>query len=242
MKLIKYFQKEYGIDLPGDVTWSHATNSQERLDRMLNDTGIMMIESDISLSPGGIPIAAHPPQTESDLSCEQLVNQVKQSNKGLKVDFKDPRALIPCLQLLKELKLEQPIMLNADILQGNQAYIPKFEPAEFIELCKKYLPSGMLSLGWTTVGGPISAYTLQNIDEMRKFSDQLEEVTFPIRACFLPNSWQYISSLIKNEGQTFTIWNNEPVEDDLRGWIKSNTDPSKTFYDLIDEDKNPIRL
>jgi hypothetical protein len=240
--LMDYFKKEYGINNPGEVTWSHAVNSHEKLAKSLNNSDFMVIESDIRKSLQGVPVAAHPPDTESDLSFNELINEMSQSKQGLKLDFKDPEIVIPCLQRLNKASLRQPILLNADILQGNGANPPKFNAVEFLTFCKKNYPKGILSLGWTTTADPTLGYTQKNIDEMLQLCQGIEEVTFPVRACLLPNSWDNLKQLTEKEGYTLSVWNNEPVDRKLWQWIKVNTDLNKTFYDFIDENKEPLRF
>jgi hypothetical protein len=242
MATIEAYFKQFGATKPGDIHWSHAVNSRERLARFLNDPVTMIIESDIRISSAGIVVAAHPPETESDLTLDELIASMQRSKQGLKLDFKDPEILVSCLEKLREISLPQPIFLNADILQGNGANAPKFSAIGFLALCKKYYPAGILSVGWTTAANPERGYTKQNIDEMLALCHDIAEVTFPVRACLLPNSSAEIERLIKKEGRTLTIWNNEPVSDELRDWIKNNTDPKRTFYDFIDENKEPIKL
>ena len=38
--------------------------------------GTMMIEADVSMGPGGEPIMAHPPATQSDLTLQQFLDTV----------------------------------------------------------------------------------------------------------------------------------------------------------------------
>lgn len=99
----------------------------------------------------GVPIAAHPPATTSDLTFEALVarfielalqpagddgshNQTQDQDSisaasrplplGLKLDFKEPRAVEPCLRMLQAAiakagpSWRHPIWLNADIFCG----------------------------------------------------------------------------------------------------------------------------
>ena len=106
------------------VSWSHATNSQALVEQALNDS-TMMIEADVSLGRGNVPIMAHPPATTSDLSLQQFLDNVLASTesgrkKGIKLDFKFLGAVEPSLELLDGLreKLQMPLWLNADILQG----------------------------------------------------------------------------------------------------------------------------
>lgn len=240
--LLQYFEQQYGASKPGDVTWSHAVNSREKLARFLNNPAVMFIESDIRLSMTGAAVAAHPPETESDLTYDSLLEQVHQSKQGLKLDFKDPEIFISCLQKLGEAPFTQPVLLNADVLKGNGANMPKFSAVGFIALCKKYYPAGILSIGWTTTADPSLPYTEQNIDEMLKLCEGIDEVTFPVRACLILNSDKPLKRLIQKDGYTLSIWNNEPVSAELATWLKNNTDPTKTFYDFIDEKKDPLRL
>jgi len=244
MKLIKYLEEKFNVAQPGDTTWSHAVNSREKLARFLNNPAAMFIESDIRLSLSQcVPVAVHPPETESDLLFTELVDKMRESKQGLKLDFKDPEILIGCLEALGRAPLSQPVLLNADILQGNGANPSKFSASGFLELCKRYYPDGILSIGWTTTANPELGYTAQNIDAMIELCKGLQEVTFPVRACLLPNSWAELQRLMKGkEGYTLTVWNNEPVSDELRDWIRKNTDPAKTFYDFIDEKKDPLKL
>ena len=246
---IKIGQKEYPeifeADNLGAIRWSHAVNSMEKFRKYLNKPDIDFLEFDIRLSTDGKIIAAHPPAMESDLPFEYILEQAANSEQGIKLDFKDPEILIPCLKMLAEAKLDLPIMLNADILQGNKANISKFNPAGFLVLCKKYYPEGLLSIGWTTTADPELGYTKENIDEMLELLKEVDgsEVTVPVRACLLPKSWTQIKRfLAEKPGSTLTVWNNEPVSKKLVNEIKENTDPERTFYDFIDSEGNPLRL
>ena len=236
-----YF-RQFGATKPGEVTWSHAVNGREKLARFLDNPAAMVIESDIRLSKSGVAVAAHPPETESDLTFDELIGAIRKSKQGLKIDFKDPEALTGCLRKLGENPLPQPIFLNADILQGNGADPSKFNAAEFIALSKKYYPAGILSLGWTTIADPAKGYTRTNIDQMLGLCEGLREVTFPVRACLLPGSWNEAGRLVAKNGRTLTVWNSKPVDAELKEWIENNTDPEKTFYDVIDEKNDPLRI
>ena len=137
MKTLDYLEKEYSATQPGTITWSHAVNSKEKFARFLNNPAAMFIESDIRLSiTQRIAVAVHPPETESDLTFIELIDGMRKSKQGLKLDFKDPEILIGCLEILKHEPLSQPILLNADILQGNGANPSKFSAPGFMALCK----------------------------------------------------------------------------------------------------------
>lgn len=241
-EVITYLQKHYQISTLGDVTWAHAVNSKEKLSRFLHDPQTMMLEADIRISPRGDAVVAHPPAVDSDLRFEELLAAMVSSKQGIKFDFKDPEILIPCLTKLQDASLQQPVYVNGDILQGNRGFPPKFSAVGFLALCKDIYPEGILSIGWTTHSGPDAAYTKENVDEMLSLCQDIEHATFPIRASLLPYSWKHLVRLIEREGYSLTIWNAEPVETDLFNWMRDNVDPAKAFYDLSDENKNPVRF
>jgi hypothetical protein len=241
MTASQYLKTEYDITRPGDVLWSHAVNSAQRLEHFLKEP-VMFVESDIRLSAAkGIAVAAHPPATESDLTYVGLINQMKMSKQGLKLDFKDPEILIGCLEVLRDANLAQPVMLNADILRGNGANTSKFSAPGFIKLCKMHYPQGILSIGWTTVADPKFPYTSKNIDEMLALADGIDEATFPVRASLVPNSWVELQRLLAaNPTWTLTIWGTVNAKD--IAWIRTTTDPARTYYDLIDDNEEPVLL
>lgn len=63
----------------------------------------MFLEADILFieSLHSEPIMAHPPQTESDLKFSEWLDLTISKGRGLKLDFKTPNAIEPCLKLLK---------------------------------------------------------------------------------------------------------------------------------------------
>ncbi len=239
------YPEYFGVEDIGKIRWSHAVNSKEKLARFLNNPVIDFLEFDIRISSAGKIIAAHPPAMESDLLFEYILEQAAISRQGIKLDFKDPEILIPCLKMLAKANLKQPVMLNADILQGDKANPAKFNPVGFIALRQKYYPSGLLSVGWTTTNNPDWGYTEENIEEMLELCREVKgnNITFPVRACLLPKSWPQMQRLLTAKpGSTLTIWNNEPASEELIAEIKKNTDPERTFYDFIDEKGGPLKL
>ena len=106
----------------------------------------MMIEADVSTGPGGEPIMAHPPDTDSDLSLKQFLDIViaeteNGTRKGVKLDFKAIEIVEPSLQIVKavESKLNFPIWLNADIIAGPGGGAP-VDADQFLALCRDYMP------------------------------------------------------------------------------------------------------
>lgn len=82
----------------------------------------MMLEADVvfgKLNNGtnstDIPIMAHPPATESDLSLEEFINNVSNSNnskKGIKLDFKSNEAFENSKPILIKLRSTVRIHIN----------------------------------------------------------------------------------------------------------------------------------
>lgn len=246
LDFMTYFRQEFGVSRPGDILWSHAVNGLEKFGRFLNNPAAMFIESDIRLSiKSGEPVAVHPPETESDLTFRELIDRMKQSKQGLKLDFKDPEILLTCLNIIKSAGLQQPVFLNADILQGTGANISKFSARGFVSLCRAHYPKGIFSIGWTTTADLEKPYNSTQVDEMLKLCADYDLgcVTFPVRACLMPKSEKELNRLLAASPDfTLTVWNNESVSGDLRDWIRNHTDPAKTFYDFIDDRKEPLRL
>lgn len=240
--ILPFLQTHYSIKHIGQITWSHAVNSQEKLDKYIADSGTMMIESDIRVSSKGELVCAHPPETDSGLSFDSLLVAAFKTQKGIKLDFKDPEVLIPCLEKLASAKPANPTILNADILPAKGANPPNFAPHSFVSLCNKIYPQGILSVGWTTTAEVKGSYTQNDIDTMLQITSKLSQAIYPVRACHLPKSQEYLNQLISRPGHTLCIWNNEPISSLQKNWIQNQTHPEKTYYDLIDEDKNPIRL
>jgi hypothetical protein len=241
-KSIKQLLNYFNVKNAGDIVWSHAVNSEEKLSKCLADNKLMIIESDIRISDEGKVIAAHPPVKTSDLYFDDLIKKVAGKKKGIKLDFKDPEVLEYCLKHLKSNPLDEPVILNADILQGNKAGEPKIKANDFINICSEYYPQGFLSLGWTTVADFNSPYTKENIKEMIELCRNLkQDILLPLRACLLPNSWKNLKEILNNENYWASLWNNEPINDTLLNWMKANTDYQKTFYDFI-ENGESIKL
>ena len=67
----------------------------------------MMIEGDISLRGLGtdkqemVPVMGQPPATDSDVSFDEWLGQVQQTDKGLKLDFQNIEAVELCLQKIR---------------------------------------------------------------------------------------------------------------------------------------------
>ncbi|XP_054092261.1 protein FAM151A isoform X2 [Callithrix jacchus] len=111
-----------------EVTWYHAANSKKAMAAAL-DSNVTVLEADVNVeglgtaNETGVPIMAHPPAIYSDNTLEQWLDAVLgSSQKGIKLDFKNIKAVGPSLDLLRRLteegKVQQPVWINADILKG----------------------------------------------------------------------------------------------------------------------------
>ena len=120
----------FGCMEPRNVCWAHGVNSSEALDAALADLSCHMIEADLMIrgastrsskaaarwkaagsSTGALTardvIMCHPPAVDSDLTFDQFFKRVFLAVKagrrvGLKLDFKDADAVLPCVRLLRD--------------------------------------------------------------------------------------------------------------------------------------------
>lgn len=238
-----YLQEHYMLRRLGDITWAHAVNSQEKLRCALADPQIMMIESDIRVAPTGEIIATHPPLEESDLSFDELLEAVQTTRQGLKLDFKDAEAILPCLTQLRKRQMQRPVVLNANILQGMGGWPPKLKATEFLAWCQEVYPQGILSIDWT-MGYYSTNYSRENVEEMLGLCHEyhLQQVTFPVRATYLPASWEHVARLLQVEGYSLTVWDVLPLSKDIVRWLRDTTDPARVCYDCQDENGEPFRF
>ncbi|XP_015437608.1 PREDICTED: protein FAM151B [Dufourea novaeangliae] len=231
--------KTYFPKIEGNLTrvvWAHAVNSQELLNSTLKREDVMMLEGDVVLGRLNtsaenaymIPIMAHPPNNQSDLSLEEFLKTVS-TNKGtmgVKLDFKSLEAFTASQTILKKAHddFEYPIFLNADILPGpvNATTLP-VDAKAFVSQAKSF-ENCTLSIGWTTRYGKEDnikdgAYTIEQIDSMIKTLKEhnvTQSVTYAVRAGLAANSATVIKSLIeqssKMKNPTLTIWSSEGDE------------------------------
>ncbi len=239
-KLCQFF----GVKKIGEIHFVHAVNSQSLLERALSNPKTNILEGDISISKDGEIIMAHPPETRSDLKFSDWLSRAIEGGKGIKLDFKIPEVVEPCLKELAEIEpVQPPIFLNADVLKGPGGDPSSFDPRWFVRICSKYFPGSILSIGWKTKCVGEDRYTMANVSEMLSLlSDCPMLITFPIRAFYVRGSWKNLTKLKESPRFSLTLWNNEPVEPGLLGWIKENTNREITFYDLIKPDGSPLAI
>jgi hypothetical protein len=231
---IKQILEFFDLKEVGQIKWSHRVNDKNLLTKSCLDSVIHFIEGDIILAEDGKVVMAHPPATDGDLEFTDWFKEIIKSKKGAKLDFKDPRAVMFCLNTIKKYEPNVPIILNADILIGPGSDQVAFNATEFINACQKNYPSGILSVGWTTKCDNSKIYTDKMIKEMLSVvKDIKSDITFPIRIFYLEKSYHNLKKLLKLPHSSLTLWNNEPVGPQTISWIKDNTSPENTFYDII---------
>lgn len=232
--MIDKWPRYFGAKSLGEITWSHGTNSHQALIEALKGS-VHFIETDVMLNRKGKIICAHPPNTDSDLSLSDFLWRTHRKKPiGIKLDFKLPEILWPSLNLLKDYQFESPVILNADILQGNGAEPARFHPEAFLAICQNYLSYRLLTIvspGWTTVSG--KPYTRENVDEMLNVCRNQDDVTFPVRLSLMEESWPELQRLIEKDGWTLTVWSGtDPVTERQRQWLRDNVDSKKVFIDI----------
>lgn len=242
--VLKFFHLKDGLDLH----WAHAVNSHKKLQEALSGRA-MMLEADVLLRPAdGIPIMAHPPDTDSDLSLQQFLKGTIGTNKGIKLDFKSTAAIEPSLKILLDITSERevrnPVWFNADVLAGpcqreTECSDATIDPEVFLSLCAKYYPSAVLSVGWTT-GEHIfvekDRYERHFVKPMKDLlSDVSQPITFPIRANMIDNSMEQIIWLLSLSDQyTLTIWSTKFDKPNMKELVnlRNKVDKTRIFYDI----------
>ena len=213
-----------------------------------------------------IPIMAHPPKNESDLSVQSFLQQVWEFNnknpdykKGIKLDFKDIEAVAPSIAFLKAINEVWPneVWLNADIVQGPvEDTKDPVNPVTFLEACRQY-PNATLSIGWTTKWGSdytTGQYTQAQVNRMKevitdnKVPEARSPITFPVRAGIAAQSKFVLHDLLNTINETnavtLTIWSSagDSVDvDKLRDLIFS-VGLDKVYVDVPEELADKLRL
>ncbi|XP_046828102.1 protein FAM151B isoform X1 [Vespa crabro] len=221
------------------IVWAHAVNSQANLSKALNTDDIMMLEADVvignlnnSISNNtNIPIMAHPPDTESDLSLEEFLSSALNSTKGVKLDFKTLDAFERSKPILaeKRKKFTNPLFLNADILPGpvDAKTIP-LDSKSFLTGAMEVFPESILSIGWTTRYGSEfniteGHYTTEQIQKMIETLTEnkvSQSITYPVRAGLVANDISAMKTLLNRSSSfgnvTLTIWSSHGDQVDTK--------------------------
>ncbi|XP_027708528.1 protein FAM151A [Vombatus ursinus] len=234
------------------VTWYHAANSRSEMEAALS-SDVMVLEADVNVeglntdNETGVPIMAHPPAIYSNNTLEHWLEAVlTRSIKGIKLDFKSIQAVGPSLDLLRKQtedgKVQRPVWINADILNGPNVPIPiAVNATRFLSLVQEKYPDATLSVGWTTLYSPFtpnSTYTQDMIEKMHSLVEALpQKVTFPVWAVMARAAWSHFSWLLsQSERYSLTLWQSasDPVTVDDLLYIRKHSATHQIYYDLFE--------
>lgn len=225
-----------------ELSWSHAVNSRRKLAEARSGPSHMM-EADVIMRGRhpSEPIMAHPPDTDSDITLSEWLQEAKSHSQGLKLDFKSLEALSPSLVLLQERldELSRPVWINADILAGPGGGATPLDPAPFLSAASALPSHIVLSLGWTTgwtAGGQNPGYSWDNVRVMEHTCRDVQHaVTFPVRAALLARSLPQMCWLLQQSPRSsLTVWTGLRDEFCLQDLLpyRKLFPVSRIYYDL----------
>uniref|UniRef100_A0A2D4NCX9 Menorin-like domain-containing protein n=1 Tax=Micrurus spixii TaxID=129469 RepID=A0A2D4NCX9_9SAUR len=190
-----------------EIIWYHRANSKQHMKEAIQSAA-HMIEADVLLYDNH-PVMAHPPETNSDNTLTEWLNEIKNTNKGIKLDFKSflqaksmgklvgthwrshcffaylwlfllsLEAVNPSMKLLGDLHLRQPVWINADILLGPKGNHP-VDAKGFLDTVMSYFPDVTLSLGWTTGRMNSKCNTGYSLAMVQEMAELCRDCTQPI--------------------------------------------------------------
>ena len=236
------------VQAPSSLRWSHGANTLPLL-HAAHSSASHFIEADVQFDPATCqPVMSHDQSADgtqvlpflqaavrrSPLSPAHLPASSPVPPVGLKLDFKDSRAVTPTLLALSSLlpppaaaaqsAINPLLWLNADVLQGPLGPAPSIDAARFIADARALFPDAVLSLGWTT-GTPVGrggeddnapVYSAGMVAGMVAVCEAhgVVAVTFPVRARYVEASWAVAGGLrdaLEGEGRrgwSLTVWSN----------------------------------
>ncbi|NWW71145.1 F151B protein, partial [Climacteris rufus] len=187
------------------------------------------------------PILAHPPDTDSDITLQEWLAEMVNTDKGIKLDFKSLAAVGPSLELLGRLEqhLDRPVWLNADVLPGPcGAGPPPLDARAFLAAVTARCPHATLQC-------LSPGYEWPAVQEMSRLCCSLPQpVTFPVRARLVPGSIPQLQWLIQQcPRYSLTVWTGKEdvysVEDLL--FIRENFDKSRVYYDIFEPQNSAFK-
>ncbi|NXC32845.1 F151B protein, partial [Campylorhamphus procurvoides] len=194
------------------------------------------------------PILAHPPATDSDITLQEWLALMVNTDKGIKLDFKSLEALGPSLELLGQVEpqLRRPVWINGDILVGPGGAPPVLEAQTVLSTVTSAFPDVTLSLGWTTGWSPHGpGYEWPMVRAMSELCRPLSQpVTFPVRAALVPRSLPELRWLLdQSDRYCLTVWTGKEdiySVDDLLS-IRENFDKSRVYYDIFEPQNSEFK-
>ena len=231
------------LERGGSLRFVHAVNSRARLDRFLADARLNAFEADVSWgfvsgAPGVLlPIMAHPPIEESDLTFEDWLDRAFAGDRVVKVDIKDQATNRAVLDVLAARDLPQGrFILNADLAPGPGGDPPLFSPDDAVAWRRRF-GEVVISIGCTT--GPDRApYTRAHLDLLLAAAAAVGE---PATICLDVHRVEADPSVVDRlvaERRHITLWNQHPA--DLALVRRYRARLPAAFIDLFDAVRDPI--
>lgn len=237
-----------------NIRWSRHVNSRRALDTAITGE-IDMIQGDVILKGQDtehqslIPVMARLPNTDSDLTLDDWLAEVRQSySKGIKVTLQSNDAVEITLQKLKDSRrgLRRPVWLHADILQGPHGSKPRVDMTRYFKHVNRLFPECTMSLGWTTgthTDLSLSGYSWDNVLDMyyAVMDAELQQpIVISIRSSLIRNSIPQLKWLTDNLHASVFIWQEEgerTAAEDLMH-IAYRFAPEKSYWDIHNKDLN----
>lgn len=245
----------FGLASSFDLVYAHAVNSVAELRAALADERVHMLEADLLAAEDGPGEAghaaevnmAHPPERASDLTFAAFLAAVLEARKGgrnvgLKLDYKEFRAVPATLALLREEGVDGaafPLLLNADVLvgPGGANGHPPLPARRFVEECTRACPHATLSLGWTHGTTLSLGYTDAMVREMLDICRAAPRVTFAAAASHL---WatgaaprevliEHVEGAETAAHRSLSLWGPSPPH--VREWLRTLHE-HRTYADL----------
>ncbi|NWI58645.1 F151B protein, partial [Calyptomena viridis] len=188
------------------------------------------------------PILAHPPDTDSDITLQEWLAQMVNTNKGIKLDFKSLDAVRPSLELLGQVEqqLRRPVWINGDILPGPGGSRAVLDAQGILGTITSTFPDGIFIPVFFPAG-----YEWAMVQEMSQMCRSLSQpVTFPVRAALVPQSLPELRWLIQQSDKySLTVWTGKEdiysLEDLLH--IRENFDKSRVYYDIFEPQNSEFK-
>ena len=231
------------LERGGTLRFVHGVNSRARLDRFLADARINAFEADVSWgfvrgAPGLLlPIMAHPPIEDSDLTFEGWLDRALAGDRVVKVDIKDRATNRAVVDILAQRDLAPDrFILNADVAVGPGGEPALFSPADAVEWRQRF-GEVVISIGCTT--GPDRApYSAAHLDLLLAAAEAVGE---PATVCLDVHRVEADRSAVDRvlaAGRHITLWNQHPADALL---FRRYRDLLATaFIDLFDAARDPI--
>lgn len=150
-------------------------------------------------------IMAHPPIWRSNLKLADWIQAVADAGRIMKLDFKDPGAIAPGLELLRGRVPPEHTIINADLVRGPRAPEPRFGREHLAQIAEG-APGAVISIGATSRpwSGP---FRREHIDAFLELAAAARApVTCALRLSIVDADPDAVAPLLE-AGLHITIWN-----------------------------------